>query len=78
MICSSPSDLKYGVINCTNEKDAVLSYKDSCSFICNAGYVLNGSNMRTCQSDGTWDGTKAICIKGSVTMIIKECNNYNT
>ena len=75
VICSSPGDLKYGVINYTNEKDAVLSYKDNCSFTCNAGYVLYGSNMRTCQSNGRWDGTEATCTKGSVTI---SCNNYNT
>ena len=37
---------------------------DTCSFTCNAGYELTGSNTRTCQSDGSWSGTDAICTRG--------------
>ena len=34
---------------------------DICIFTCNRGYQLDGSENRTCGSDGTWDGTAAIC-----------------
>ena len=29
---------------------------DTCSFTCNTGYELTGSDTRTCQSNGSWNG----------------------
>ena len=37
---------------------------DTCSFTCNTGYELTGSDTRTCQNDGTWSGTDVMCTKG--------------
>ena len=37
---------------------------DTCSFTCNSGYELTGSDTRTCQSDGSWNGTEAVCKRG--------------
>ena len=37
---------------------------DTCSFTCNTGYMLTGSDTRTCQSDGSWTGEEARCTKG--------------
>ena len=34
---------------------------DTCSFTCNTGYELTGSDTRTCQSDGSWSGNDVIC-----------------
>ena len=34
---------------------------DTCSFTCNIGYELTGSDTRTCQSDGSWSGTDNDC-----------------
>ena len=44
--------------------DGVFSPGDTCSFTCNAGYVLTGSGSRTCQDDFTWSGTDAMCSRG--------------
>ena len=52
-----------GVIDCSLE-DEIPSYEDTCSFTCNTGYKLTGSDTRTCQSDGRWSNTEAICIAG--------------
>ena len=38
---------------------------DTCSFTCNTGYELNGSDTRTCQSNGSWSGIKVTCRKGN-------------
>ena len=35
---------------------------DTCSFTCNTGYELTGSDTRTCQSDGSWSGSDTFCI----------------
>ena len=34
---------------------------DTCSFTCNTGYELTGSDTRTCQSDGSWSGSNVTC-----------------
>ena len=39
---------------------------DTCSFTCNTGYELTGSDTRTCQSDGSWSGTDDVCKRGSL------------
>ena len=57
------------MINCSLGSDGVLSYEDTCSFTCNTGYELTGSDTRTCQSDGSWSGGDIVCRRG--TYIIK-------
>ena len=52
------------MISCSLGDDGVPSYEDTCSFTCNTGYVLNGSNTSTCQNDGSWGGDSAICSRG--------------
>ena len=38
-----------------------LTYRSVRTFSCNIGYKLGGSTTRTCQADGSWSGTIAIC-----------------
>jgi len=51
------------MISCTTGDDGNLNPGDSCSFICDAGYELSGSNPRVCQEDGSWSGAKTMCSK---------------
>ena len=37
---------------------------DTCSFTCNTGYELTGSDTRTCQSNGSWSGSDDVCRRG--------------
>ena len=53
-----------GMINCLLGDDGVPSYEDNCSYTCNIGYRLNGSDTRTCQSNGSWSGSDAMCNRG--------------
>ena len=53
-----------GMINCSLEDNGVLFYEDTCSFTCNTGYELTGSDTRTCQSDGSWSGNETMCVRG--------------
>ncbi|XP_065899134.1 uncharacterized protein [Dysidea avara] len=61
--CPSLTDLNNGTITCSLGDDGVLSYEDACNFTCNTGYELAGSDTRICQSDGSWSGTDALCIR---------------
>ena len=36
-------------------------YPHQVSFACDEGYILNGSSIRRCTSEGTWSGTPALC-----------------
>ena len=53
-----------GIIDCSLGDDGVPSYEDTCSFTCNTGYELTGSDTRTCQSNGNWSGTDDVCSRG--------------
>ena len=59
--CSSLTDPNNGTINCLQGDDGVSSYEDTCSFTCNNGYELTGSDTRTCQSNGNWSGNDTLC-----------------
>ena len=59
--CSELTDPLNGTISCSVGDDGVSSYEDTCSFTCNTGYELTGSDTRTCQSDGSWSGSDATC-----------------
>ena len=54
-----------GIIDCSFGDDGVPSYKDTCSFTCNTGYELTGTDTRACQSDGSWSGSDDICSRGT-------------
>ena len=52
---------------------------DTCSFTCNTGYELTGSDTRTCQSDGSWSGSDNVCKKGEyIAMHICICMHILT
>jgi len=64
LVTCPPHALPNGVINCSMGDDGVYYYKDTCSFTCNTGYELTGSDNRTCLSNGSWDGTNNVCKQG--------------
>ena len=37
------------------------SIGDVCTFTCGDGYVISGSDSRTCGDDGNWSGTRTTC-----------------
>ena len=52
------------MINCSLGDDGVPSYEDTCSFTCNTGYELTGSDTRTCEHYGSWSGSDDMCRRG--------------
>ena len=63
--CPNLTQLENGMINCSLGDDGVSSYEDTCSFTCNTGYELTGSDTRTCQSGGSWSGNESVCSRGT-------------
>ena len=59
--CPSLTDPSNGMISCSLGDDGVASYEDTCSYTCNTGYGLTGSDTRICQSDRSWSGSDATC-----------------
>ena len=62
--CPPLSDPSNGIVTCSLGDDGVFSYEDTCTYTCNTGYELIGSGTRTCQSDGSWSGSDAMCSRG--------------
>ena len=62
--CPSLSDPSNGMSDCPLGDDGAPSYEDTCSFTCNTGYQLTGSDTRTCLSDRSWSGNDAVCSRG--------------
>ena len=52
------------IMSCSSGRVGVGYEGDTCSFTCNTGYELTGSDTRTCQSDGSWSGTDDMCGRG--------------
>ena len=68
--CSPLSNPDNGIITCSLGDDGTPYYEDTCNFTCNTGYELTGSDTRTCQSNGSWSGTDAVCRKGKIILSI--------
>ena len=63
--CPSLNDPDNGMMSCSLGDDVIPSYEDICSFTCNTGYELTGSDTRTCQGDGRWSDTDVTCRRGT-------------
>ena len=62
--CPLLTDPSNGVISCSLGDDGVHSYEDTCSYTCNTGYELTGSDNRSCESGGSWSGSDGVCRRG--------------
>ena len=61
-LCDKPSNVR--TVSCGSGNASVSYEGDTCSFTCNTGYELTGSDTRTCQSDGSWSGSDDVCKRG--------------
>ena len=68
--CPSLNNPDNGMMNCSLGDDGVPSYEDTCSFTCNTGYELTGSDTRICQSDGSWSGSDDVCRRGKFLFVL--------
>ena len=67
--CLELVTLMNGDVLCTLRSGMIPSYEDICNFTCDTGYELTGSDTRTCQSDGSWNGTETTCTDGKCTLL---------
>ena len=58
------------MMSCSSGDNGVDYEGDTCTFTCNTGYELTGSDTRTCQRNGTWSGTDIMCL-GQCTLFIE-------
>jgi len=42
-------------------EDDISQFRSNVTLVCDRGYQLTGSVTRTCLSNGTWDGSPAVC-----------------
>ena len=52
-----------GDIDCSLGDDGEANVGDTCSFTCDLGYELTGSDTRSCQIDGSWSGNETECTR---------------
>ena len=62
---STPSNGE--ITSCSSGRVGVGYEGETCSFTCNTGYELTGSDTRTCQSNGSWSGSDDVCRRGMFT-----------
>ncbi|VTJ91715.1 Hypothetical predicted protein, partial [Marmota monax] len=55
--CKKPHPIMNGSI-----KGSSYTYLSVVHYACNPGYVLNGTEKRTCQENEKWDGSEPVCI----------------
>ena len=61
LVCPLLDNPANGKRDCSLGGNEVAYYKDSCNFSCDTGYELTGSDTRTCQGNGSWNGTAITC-----------------
>ena len=74
--CLNLTDPDNGMIRCSFGGDAFANVGDTCTYTCDTGYMLNGMDIRVCQSDSVWNGTDPLCGKGNVNVMFLCFVNY--
>ena len=64
--CNNLSIPTNGNTSCSSGRVGVGYEGDTCSFTCNTGYELTGSDTRTCKGDGSWNGTDNNCRRSEI------------
>jgi len=68
VVCPVLSAPDNGQISCSPGND---SPGDICTFNCDDGFEISGTQSRTCQDDGTWNGADD-------TVCTRELHSYNS
>ncbi|XP_053715495.1 sushi, von Willebrand factor type A, EGF and pentraxin domain-containing protein 1 isoform X1 [Synchiropus splendidus] len=60
VICQKPAPLLHGF----TEGDS-YTYGDSVMYSCLPGFIMQGVSVQTCRGDGTWSGSRPLCVAQS-------------
>ena len=52
--------------SCSSGDDSFVGVGETCTATCDTGYMLAGTAIRTCQSNGTFNGSEAMCSRGNM------------
>ena len=63
MNCGSLADPTNGQVVISNGS----TYGSVATYICDSGYTLSGSHLRTCRADGNWRDTSPACYSKNAT-----------
>ncbi len=63
--CGALTNPTNGTVNTSSG----ITYQETATYTCANGYILNGTNNRTCQSDALWSFAEPTCDR--------ECLNYH-
>ena len=69
IICDELAVPQDGSKDCSGDQ-----FGQKCSFMCDTGFDLSGSEERTCQADGTWTGVPVHCTKATCGLLPKVKN----
>ncbi|XP_036410475.1 P-selectin-like [Megalops cyprinoides] len=58
--CPSVQPPQNGNVTCANSSGDLL-YSSTCSFSCDPGFILHGSEVTTCGKSGDWIGERPLC-----------------
>ena len=61
MLCTERSCGNPGAPDNGEKNSSSYQYGNVISFTCNVGYTMQGSQVRTCQTNGEWTGTQPTC-----------------
>lgn len=62
-ICQDPGQLENGKVKPVGRIDDIFYVGSSIEYSCEALHYLKGQQTISCTSDGTWSGSKPVCIK---------------
>ena len=67
IVCETLTAPDNGDINCSLGEDGLPTNRDTCTFTCDDGFVLSGSETRRCRirrGQASWTGDEAMCVQG--------------
>ncbi len=67
--CGNP-----GVPENGKKNSSIYQYGNSIEFECDVGYTLQGSQVRTCQTNGQWTGIQPTCPSKLNPYCVNLCN----
>jgi len=53
-----------GFLDCSFVIEGIPGEGDTCIYLCDDGFTIQGDSVRECQSNGSWSGSEPTCNRG--------------